>query len=93
MAKNQTLRFHLKIYGQVQGVGFRFAAIERARELGLTGWVRNCEDDCVEVVCEGEREKVEAMRKWAEKGPAWARVDRVEASQEPPADLKEFEIR
>ncbi|UCD55476.1 MAG: acylphosphatase [Candidatus Omnitrophota bacterium] len=40
--------------GSVQGVGFRFTAERIANSLGLTGWVRNCPDGTVEIVCEGE---------------------------------------
>jgi len=42
--------------GTVQGVGFRFTAEEIAVSLGLKGWVRNCPDGTVEVLCEGEED-------------------------------------
>lgn len=47
-------RIHVYYSGWVQGVGFRYTAERVAASLGLTGWVRNLDDDRVEAVCEGE---------------------------------------
>lgn len=52
-------RAHLFYSGTVQGVGFRWAVQDAADPLGLTGWVRNCPDGTVEVVCEGPKESIE----------------------------------
>ena len=49
-------RNRLEVMGRVQGVGFRFTAIDVARGLSLKGWVRNCPDGRVEAICEGEEE-------------------------------------
>ena len=40
-------RLHAVIYGDVQGVGFRYFLMRRGRELGLLGWVRNNDDGTV----------------------------------------------
>lgn len=71
-------RLHMKIYGAVQGVGFRYSAVRKARELGLVGWVRNCDDGCVEMEVEGETSALEEYRKWCRKGPSWAKVRKVQ---------------
>ena len=68
----------MKIYGRVQGVFFRSSARERMAELGLQGWVRNCDDECVETEVEGEEEAVGEYRAWCKKGPRGAKVERVE---------------
>lgn len=47
------IRKHIYFSGQVQGVGFRFSAAHYARELGLTGWVRNLSDGRVEMEVQG----------------------------------------
>lgn len=47
-------RVHVFYSGRVQGVGFRFTAQDTARELGVTGWVKNLRDGRVEVAAEGE---------------------------------------
>ena len=47
------MRWHILFSGRVQGVGFRYSALRVARELGVTGWVRNLADGRVELVGEG----------------------------------------
>jgi acylphosphatase len=70
----------LVINGRVQGVGFRFYAQRKARELGLTGWVRNCRDGSVEAVIQGTQGAVDAMIAWARRGPPSAVVADVRVS-------------
>lgn len=82
-------RAHLIISGRVQGVFFRQNTLEEAERLGLGGWVRNRRDGTVEVVAEGEREKVEELVRWAHHGAPPARVSKVEVLWEQPAG--EFE--
>jgi len=67
------------IYGFVQGVFFRSFTTRHARALGLTGYVRNLPGGrAVEVVAEGETERLEELLKHLEVGPPGARVERVE---------------
>ena len=68
---------HLQISGRVQGVGFRFYMQRKARELGVTGWVRNRLDGSVEAVVQGTPAAVEAMIAWAQRGPPSATVAKV----------------
>ena len=79
MTEPTTLR--LAIQGRVQGVGFRYAMAAEAGRLGLAGWVRNRRDGSVEAVVQGPAAAVEAMRRWAERGPPSARVTHVEATE------------
>ncbi|MCK4326896.1 MAG: acylphosphatase [Candidatus Diapherotrites archaeon] len=51
-------RAHLIISGRVQGVFYRAAVRDAAREFDVTGFVRNCADGTVEVVAEGDDEEV-----------------------------------
>lgn len=69
---------HCIVRGRVQGVFFRASTQREARRLGLAGWVRNQSDGAVEVVVEGEDDRVKEFLQWVQKGPGAARVDRVE---------------
>jgi acylphosphatase len=64
----------------VQGVGFRYFLIRRARALGLEGWVTNRDDGTVEFVAEGSRPDLEQLERAAREGPRMARVRDVEVS-------------
>ena len=87
-------RVRITVFGDVQAVGFRFSCIEVARDLGLTGWVRNNPDGSVEVVAEGEREKLENLSSWASKGPPLSKIGRVEKKwQEATGEFSAFEVK
>jgi acylphosphatase len=80
----ESRRAHLRIAGNVQGVGFRFEARDRARSLGLGGFIRNLPDGAVEAAFEGPEERVESMIEWCRRGPAGARVDDVQVEWDDP---------
>lgn len=75
-------RAHIFVSGRVQGVFFRDHARRWASSLGLTGWVRNLYDGRVEVVAEGDREKIESLVRKLEGGPPLSHVDKAEVSWE-----------
>lgn len=77
----------------MQGVAFRHHTKLRARELGLTGWVRNRPDGSVEVWFEGDDGDVEELARWLASGPSLARVDRVESRDVEPAGHARFVVR
>lgn len=87
-------RIHLLISGRVIRVGFRFAAAGQARNLGLTGWVRNLENGRVEIVAEGPKEKLENLITWAHQGSplAWVKKVRVDW-QEAIGEFEKFVIK
>lgn len=78
-------RAHVFVSGMVQGVSYRFSAADRARGLGLDGFVRNLPDGRVEAEAEGERAAVEAFVAWCRRGPSLARVEAVEVTWGPPS--------
>jgi len=86
-------RAHVIVRGRVQGVFFRAEASARARSLGVTGWVQNRPDGTVEAAFEGQRESVESMLRWCERGSAGAGVDAVDVTWETPVGEEGFEVR
>ena len=85
------------IRGDVQGVGFRFWARARARDLGLVGYARNLPDGRVEVVARGtDADRLERLEAVLRTGPASARVEQVEREEltdESNVPSRSFDIR
>ena len=81
------------VSGRVQGVGFRYSMLERARSLGVGGWVRNRPDGTVEAVFEGQPDRVRSMVDWCHRGPRGALVEGVEQAAEQPQGEREFAHR
>jgi acylphosphatase len=91
---SNSVRVAVSVSGRVQGVFFRASTVARARELGLTGWVRNCEDGSVAVVAEGGRAEVDKLLEWCRRGPSGAQVERVDVDwQSCQNEFHQFNIR
>jgi acylphosphatase len=73
----ENARLHLFVEGRVQGVGFRYYVIEKAKLLQLTGWVRNTYKNEVEVMAEGPRAQLEVFLEQVRQGPAMSVVTHV----------------
>lgn len=84
---------HYRVSGHVQGVFFRASTREKARALGLTGWVRNLPDGGVEAVACGESAQLERLEQWLRRGPELAKVDSVEVTAEDYTPYTGFEVR
>jgi len=81
------------VRGAVQGVGFREAAVRRADELGVLGWVRNAEDGSVVVQAEGTEAAVDALLEFLGEGPPAARVESVEVEAGKVEGHEQFAVR
>lgn len=79
---NEPAAVRVIVRGLVQGVMFRQFTVGHARGLGLEGYARNLPDGTVEVVAEGEREKIEGLLEFLRKGPGMARVESVDTAWE-----------
>ncbi|MEO0013428.1 MAG: hypothetical protein RLZZ535_1817 [Cyanobacteriota bacterium] len=75
--------------GRVQGVSYRMYTRAQARQLGVSGYVRNLKNGDVEIVAAGETEQVDALLKWAESGSPEAVVNNLEV--EVITDVEKFE--
>ncbi|HUR40313.1 MAG TPA: acylphosphatase [Verrucomicrobiae bacterium] len=73
-----TASYRFVVRGRVQGVFFRQSTVERARALGIVGWVRNRDDGFVDGIASGSAEALEQLRAWLQHGPPAARVESVE---------------
>ena len=93
MAESSNARLHAVVRGYVQGVGYRYFVLDRAREARLVGWVRNCTDGSVECLAEGPRPALERLLEDLHHGPYPAKVAGVDADwQRPRGDLRRFDV-
>ena len=73
-------RAHVFVSGRVQGVGFRYSTYHVARQLGLTGWVRNLADGRVEAVFQGDPDTIQRMLAWCRHGPPGSFVENLDVA-------------
>ena len=62
--KKTKIRKHIIFYGRVQGVGFRYYAVQKANQLGLTGWVKNAENGEVIAEVQGFESRIRFLLKF-----------------------------
>lgn len=82
MSTNEVQRLSAQITGRVQGVGFRHFTRVTARDLSVSGWVRNEHDGTVRLEAEGPRSDLERLLDAVRKGPSAARVEHVNVEWE-----------
>lgn len=83
----------LRVRGLVQGVGFRYWTLARARELSLGGFVRNLPDRSVEAMFSGLRSPVEKMINLMASGPGHSVVEKLEIVEKTETDEPVTEFR
>ena len=66
--KEKMIRRHIVFSGQVQGVGFRWRALQAARLYDCTGWCRNRWDGSVEMEIQGDEESIDRVIQSIEAG-------------------------
>lgn len=93
MQINDKVNYSVHIKGRVQGVGFRYSAVNIARKLGIFGFVKNVPDGSVLMEIEGGRLATEQMIEWSKHGPSGSRVDDIYISETEPKGYKTFEVR
>ena len=91
---SRLVRLDATVIGRVQGVGFRYFALQEGMDLGLDGWVANTADGSVRCVAEGPQERLEVLLGRLREGPAAAIVERVSVAWMPATGtLGRFSVR
>lgn len=88
-----TIARKIQIYGRVQGVFFRQWTLGQARDLGVSGWVRNRADGSVEAYVAGREGPVHQMVDRLREGPPAARVDDFVATEVEVETVDGFSVR
>jgi len=93
MLEEKIKSVYVKIYGNVQGVGFRYSTLQKAKNLEITGYVKNHQDGTVEVIAEAEESKLNTFLKWLKNGPPGSRVTNTQIQYKlTPSYYKTFSI-
>jgi len=83
----------IRVFGVVQGVGFRPFIYRLAKEYNLKGWVLNTSSS-VEIEVEGEKESIERfISDIKRKAPPVARIERIEVEDSVPNNYRDFLIK
>ena len=85
--------YNISVFGKVQGVFYRASTKTKARELGLTGFVRNKSDGSVYIEAEGDEEDLHQLMEWCKAGPPHALVGEVKMEKSEMVGFNKFEIR
>jgi acylphosphatase len=73
------------VSGRVQGVSFRYYTQRTAAALGLRGYVHNLDNGDVEIVAEGEADRLERLAAWARVGPPLAHIETADVTYSEPS--------
>ena len=88
------MRAQIIIQGLIQGVGYRFFAIEQARKYNIRGYVRNLPDGCVEVIAEGDKGMLNDFIKRLRIGPPSGHVTGIDVKwHEEEYGFTDFDVR
>ena len=75
---NKIKSVQLNVIGRVQGVGFRYYAVMKAKEFDISGYVKNMPDGSVFIEAEGKEDGLDQFILWCQKGPFSSRVDKLD---------------
>ena len=85
--------YHITVHGRVQGVGFRYSARNKARELGVAGWVENQPDGTVKAAVQGKADRCNAFISWCREGTGYSWVEKIDLHEMEPTEYSGFTIR
>ena len=75
------IQFEITVYGRVQGVGYRYFALHRAEDLGISGWVKNTIDGNVKIIAQGDESTLKTYVDYLRLGPTLSRVDKISVTK------------
>ena len=84
--------FFFKIFGRVQGVGYRAWTKKLADNLNFVGWVKNCNDGTVEIEIYCDEKKKNIFKEKCYKGPLLSKVNKIEETSKSEKKFNKFEI-
>lgn len=84
---------NIRIFGRVQGVGFRYTTRNAAASYGIKGYVKNLPDGSVYIESEGPEKNVLEFVQWCRKGSDYSFVDHIEVEDSDVKNFNAFEIR
>ncbi len=90
---NEIVNYRIVVHGRVQGVGFRYSALNKAMYLSINGYVRNLSSGAVELEIEGPYTTVQQMIEWCKLGPGTGYVDEIESVEREVKHYSSFEVR
>ncbi|MEW5805258.1 MAG: acylphosphatase [Patescibacteria group bacterium] len=85
--------YQIKIFGRVQGVGFRYFLLEQADKLNISGLAMNLSDGSVYTEAEGEPENLKKFLEQCRTGPILAKVEKIEIKEAGIKNFSEFQIK
>ena len=91
--KNENYNVFGKVFGKVQGVGFRAWTKKTALKHNLNGGVMNCSDRSVEFIISGEKNNIDKFVKECYVGPIFSNVKTIDLKRLPFLEHKNFEIK
>ena len=87
-------RLTVRVFGMVQGIGYRYTSQKEAKKSGFTGYARNGDDGSVEIVAEGSEADLKNFIQWCYNDIGPAVVKKVETSwSEPTSEFNDFTIK
>ena len=83
MEKHGVIRRRWRLFGRVQGVGFRYRAKYAAQNLELTGWVENEMDGSVTMEAQGPADRLARLVPMILSGSSWIEIDDMQVREIP----------
>lgn len=93
MSSGEIKHYSIRVAGRVQGVFFRASTADKAKALGLNGFVRNESDGSVYIEAEGREMDVQQLIQWAQSGPPRASVDSCQVTEGQVRHYSGFQIQ